>query len=129
MANALSGSTLYANNEVITYMPNSLIYDIGSPERIVAPQVVGNGAVENVTTEDFSTSKGKITFDLKTTSENEEVVQTWIDNVDSNVFRIVSSDDKSRNFQGAVVINKPEFDTGADGVISIEIESARAVVA
>ena len=49
--------------------------------------------------------------------------------MDANVFKVISVDGKTRVFQSAVIVNKPEFDTGADGVISVELESAPAVVA
>lgn len=129
MATAVNGATLYGNNDVVTYMPNSLTYDIGKAERTVTPQIVGNGSVENITTEDFSTAKAMLKFDLKTTSENEALVIGWLDNFDSNVFKVVSSDGKTRVFEKSVIINKPEFDTSSDGVISIEIESSQAAVA
>jgi hypothetical protein len=129
MATAINGATLYGNNDVVVYMPNSLTYDIGKAERTVTPQIVGNGTVENVVTEDFSTAKGKLQFDLKTTSENEALVIGWLDNFDSNVFKVVSTDGKTRVFEKSVIINKPEFDTSSDGVISIEIESSQAAIA
>lgn len=128
MAQALSGSQLYHNNEIVEYMPNSLKYELGTPERKVDPQVVGNSSVVNVISEDYATAKAMISFDLKTTTENEAKLQTMIDNFDNNVFKIVSNDGVTRVFQNAVVINKPEIDTGADGVISIEIESSQAAI-
>lgn len=128
MANPLTGAALYANNENIPYIPNSLVYDLGTAERVVTSQVIGNGATVNVATENYETAKGMIKFDLKSTSENEAFVLTWISNFDANVFKVVSSDGRARIFQSATVINKPEFDTGSDGVISVEIESAPVAV-
>jgi len=129
MANALAGAALIINNETIPYVPNSLKYDVGNPERKVEPQVVGGGAVTNVVTEDFATAKSKIMFDLKTTTENEQLFLGWVENFEDNLVKIVSNDGKSRVFELATIINKPEFDTGADGIASIEFESNRSVVA
>lgn len=129
MANALTGSELYGNNELVEYIPNSLTYNLGSPERTLTTQVVGGGEVSQVATEDYSTSKSMVKFDLKTTSENEAKVIGWVKAFDANVFKVVSRDGVTRVFQGAIVINKPEFDTGADGVISVEIEASQAVSA
>lgn len=126
---ALSGATLYANNQIVSYTPNTLTYDLGTPERLVSPQVIGGGAVTNVVTEDYSTSKSMLKFDVKTTSENEEIVLNLIDSFDQNVMKVVSAEGKTRIFQNAAVVNKPEFDTGSDGVISVEMESSPAVVA
>ena len=129
MANVLSGATLYINNELIAYIPNSLKYKLGNPERNVSPQVTGNGNTDNITTEDFSTQKSELMFDLKTTSENEVFVQNWIELIDGNVAKVVSTDGVARIFQKATVINNPEFDTGSDGVISMEMEGLRVIPA
>ncbi len=123
MAQSLSGSQLTVDNDVIGYMANSLKYDLGNPERKVDPQVVGNGAVFNVVSEDISTQKSKVMFDLKSTTENELLVSTWNTNSDANVIKVISPEGVARVFESAALINKPEFDTGADGVISIEFES------
>ena len=128
MATALSGSRLIINNETIEYMANSLKYDLGNAEVKVDPQVIGDGAVTNVPSRDFSTAKSKVMFDLKSTSENEEKVIAFIELFASNVIKIVSSDSVTRVFESATIINKPEFDTGADGVIPIEFECSVAVV-
>lgn len=127
MNTALSGSVLQVNNETTAYMANSLKYTRGTPERKLDPQVVGNGAVVNVATEDYSTAKGMVSFDLKTTSENELLVNDWVENFDENAIKIISSDGVARIFQKATIINKPEFDTGSDGIISIEFETEQAV--
>lgn len=129
MTQGLADSALYINNEIIPYEANSLSYMGGTPERTVTPQVVGAGAVTNVVNEDFTTAKGEVKFELKPTSLNEELVQDWIQNVDANVVKIVSTEGKSRVFQAAVVINKPEFNLGSDGTVAIEIESNRAAIA
>ena len=129
MANALTGAELYGNNELVEYIPNSLTYNLGTPERSLTTQVVGGGEVSQVATEDYSTAKSMVKFDLKTTSENESRVIGWVQAFDSNVFKVVSRDGVSRVFQGAIIINKPEFDTGSDGVISVEIEASQAVSA
>lgn len=127
MPNALSGSQLIINNEIIPYQSNSLKFDSGTPERKVDPQVVGGGGVENVTTEDFSTAKSKISVDLKTTSQNEVLINGWVTNFDQNLIKIISNDGVARIFENATLINKPEFDTGADGIISLEFECAPSV--
>ncbi len=127
MANALTGAILLINNETQEYFPNSLKFDMGSPERKVDPQVIGGGRVVNVATEDYSTAKGKVMFDLKTTSENEEAISGWVSNFDQNLIKVTSNDGVSRIFENATIINKPEFDTGSDGIISIEFETAQGV--
>jgi hypothetical protein len=128
MANALSGETLIINNETIAYMPNSLVYDFGNPEVTVEPQIIGGGAVTNTYSRDFSTAKSKVTFDLKSTVENKDKVRVWINNFSNNLIKIVAPDGNSSEIvENSVVINKPEINSSADGVISIEFEAAPAV--
>lgn len=127
MTTALSGASLYINNEIVPYMSNSLKFVPGKPERKVDPQVVGDGNVENVATEDFSTAKSKVVFDLKTTIENETLYNAWHDLFDANLIKIISKDGTSRIYENCTIINQPEFDTGSDGVASIEFEGAQSV--
>ena len=127
MSNAIHGSTLEINNNVIPYVPNSLVYDFGTPEVSVDPQIIGDGAVENIYSENFETAKSKVTVDLKSTSENEARLQSFTDNFDQNLIKIIARDGTARIFENAVVINKPEINTGSDGVISIEFESRQSL--
>lgn len=126
---SLSGAQLLVNNETIPYMANSLKFNLGNPERKVDPQVVGNGRVNNVVSEDFATAKSMIMFDLKSTATNETSLQAWIQNVEQNVIKVISPDGSIRVFENCVVINKPEIDTGADGVFSVDFEGEQAVSA
>lgn len=127
-ATSLSVIESYMNDELIKIEPNSFMYDLGNPEITVRPQVSGNN-IENVYTKNFETAKSKFSFDLATTSENESRILDWIDNFSANVFRAVSTDGITRVFQQCALINKPEFNTGSDGVVSVEFESLPAVVA
>jgi len=127
MATAFSNATLLINNETIAYMANSLKFVEGQPEKKVDPQVIGGGAVTNVVTQDFSTAKSKVMFDLKTTSENQTIISTWESAFDQNLIKIISSNGTTTVFENTAIINQPEFDAGVDGVISIEFEGAQSV--
>jgi hypothetical protein len=120
---AIFDATLYVNNEVIPYMPNSLKIIGGKGERVVSAQVSGGGGTENVVSENVETKKGKVSFDLKSTIQNKTNVKGWSRNFDANVIRIVHRDGISFIYQNAVLINDPEFDLGADGIASCEFES------
>jgi hypothetical protein len=125
---AIFDASLYINNEVVAYEPNSLMAVSGKGERTVSPQVVGNGATENVVAENVETKKGKVSFDVRSTIENKILVRRFQSNFDTNVIRLVYSDGTSSVFQQAVVINDPEFDLGSDGVAKIEFESLPEVL-
>lgn len=123
MTVGLADSALYVNNELIPYEAGSLGYIGGTPERKVSPQNAGNGNTVNVVNEDISTAVGEVKFEMKPTTQNEEQVDVWIENLDQNVVKIVSKDGTSRVFQSAVVTNRPEWNLGSDATVSIEIKS------
>jgi len=119
---AIFDATLYVNNNVVAYVANTLKTTSGKGERTVDAQVSGAGATENVTSEDVSTKKSKVMFDLKSTVENKTLARTWQNNFDANVIRVVHGSGASYIYQNATVINDPEFDLGVDGNASLEFE-------
>lgn len=129
MAKAVSGAALYINNEIVPYEPETLIISKGNPEAKQSPQVVGNGRTENVYSRDYSTAFGEIKFDLRSTSDNDNLVDDWIALEDAIAVRVVYPDGVTAIFESAAVTNKIEVDTGNDGMISVEMQSEPAVTA
>jgi hypothetical protein len=127
MATGLTNAKLFVNNQRISYMPNSLKDTSGIGERTVSPQNLGGGDTENVVTEDISTFKGKIMFDLKTTEDNKANARTWQNNLDANTIKIEYSSGKVSLYENAVIVNDPERDNGVDGIISLEFEANREI--
>jgi hypothetical protein len=123
MTQGLTKAKLIINNERVAYIPNSLKDTSGFGERTVSPQNLGGGETSNVITEDVSTFKGKIMFDLKTTQDNKALLREWQSNLDANTVKIEYSSGKISLYENATVINDPERDDGVDGVMSVEMEA------
>jgi hypothetical protein len=123
MTQGLTKAKLIINNERVGYISNSLKDTSGFGERTVSPQNLGGGETSNVITEDVSTFKGKIMFDLKTTQDNKALLREWQSNLDANTVKIEYPSGKISLYENATVINDPERDDGVDGVMSVEMEA------
>lgn len=123
MSIGYSGGGLTANNEVVEYLPNTLSFDKGTPEKNVRPQVIGGGRVRNITTSNFETAKSMLKFDMISTSDNIEILDRWTSNDGGNVFTYTPEDGGDPIvFRGMTVINKPEVTVSQDSSLSIELE-------
>ena len=121
---AIYKPTLSINNEIIDYMPNTLVVTLGKGESKVDPQIAGGGGVSMVYSQDVSTQKSKVNFEMKTTPENIELLQTWMNNLNANFINVIDDQsEKSYIFEQGAVINDPELNSGVDGTISVEFES------
>ena len=60
----VGGTLIDGDNNVVPIVPNSFEFNPGNPERSVLPQVTGNGDVENVVSEDYTTAKSDFKFML-----------------------------------------------------------------
>ena len=123
MSIGYSGGGLSANNEIVQYLPNTLSFDKGTPEKNVRPQVVGDGRVVNVTTSNFETAKSMLKFDMISNSNNIAQLDSWVANDGENVLTYTPEDDGDPIvFRGMTVINKPEITISQDGQFSVELE-------
>lgn len=128
MTEAIYGADLIVNNEKVDYVPNSLTITLGKGERNLMPLVNGTAGVTVVYSEDISTKKSKVMFDLPTTADNLELVTGWLNNRNANVVSVVNGEEVSLAFLQATVINDPEFATGNEPTVSIEMEALPASI-
>ncbi len=127
MTQAIYAPTLVINNVPIAYEPNSLEFDEGKGERKQSPQTAGTNSVTMVYSEDVSTKKGMIKFELRSTPENLELKAGWEDAKDENAVTI-TQDAVSRSFLQAAVINSITIGTGVDAMMEINMESLPATL-
>lgn len=127
MTQAIYGPTLIINNVPIDYEPNSLTFDEGKGERKQSPQVSGTDSVTMVYSEDISTKKGMVKFEVRTTADKLEQKREWELLKDANVITIVQNG-TSRSFEQAAVINPIEVQTGVDAMMEVVFESLPATL-
>lgn len=119
MPRTLSNPTVEVNDQVISIVPNSLVYKKGFGDRQVRAQSAGGDSITAVVTEDATTKLSMVKIKLLPTTENINLVSEWLDSRDGNTIRF-SEDSNIESFTGMYVTTEPENTTGADGEIEIE---------
>ena len=119
----MSNPTVIVNNDVIPIVPGSLSYNDGFGEITVRVGSNGGRSKELYYSEDSSTQKGMVKFNLITSENNVELLKTWLQlsQASGNTIQIVDGSFSS-SFSEMYVINNPEINTGPDGEIEINFE-------
>jgi len=125
MATALSGSTVYINDDKVDYIDKTLSLDDGEGQRVITPQVTGGGEVSIVQSRDFTTCIGKVNFEIFATEEALAKKREWKNN-DFMVMRIVSPSGKTTIFEKMVLTNDVETSPGSEGTIPLEFQGSPA---
>ena len=118
---ALSTPTLVVNNVVIAYVPGTLTFTEGNPEKKIRIQTGGGGSIDRVSSIDVTTKFSDVKFQLLNTAYNIDLVKTWVNNDFNNAISITDSG-LTRHGSNAAIINKYEVSTGVDGKIDVEFQ-------
>ena len=120
--------TFQVNDVVIGYKPNTLAFKLGLGEYKVLTESTGGLGVSTVATIDVSTLKGMVSVTLIHRKENKDEVIAWKRSRTGVVVRLSDNfTGDSITFNGAFVINEPEFTTGDDPEIALEFEGLPAI--
>lgn len=124
MAQAFSNPACRINDVTISIVPNSVVSVGGDGETNVRAASAGGDSIETVHTADAESKIGKMMFDIYPTSANEQEIRTWKNNIGQNTVSLVESfsdgTSASESLVTASLINDPEKNKSADGVISLE---------
>lgn len=118
--NQLTDVTVRVNDVVFPYIPNSLKVKTGIAVVKFQP-LVAAGVIDVISTPDYSTAMGGVSFDMKTTDFAYEQEQALDESKGANT--IVLS---SQSNEWTLVLEKQslgpvrEFDHAAEGVVSFE---------
>ncbi len=123
---AIATPTVIINNIPIKYKPNSLTYGTGKGERKIRVATGGGSVKETIVTTDIETAFSTVKFMLYTTSDNVELVDEWIDNLDSNTVQWTDVG-ISRSVTNAVVVNNPDISMGVEGEFEVEFQGDTGV--
>jgi hypothetical protein len=125
VATQLNDIIILVNNQQISYEADSLSSSDGLGEFSIRNSVVGGGQTEQVFSKDLSTKFGMVKFALPTTTENLALVRGWKDNDNNNVVELIgpSTDQFTKIFTQAAIMNDPEFNYGTDGTVEVEFKS------
>jgi hypothetical protein len=120
---AISNATVQINDETISIVPNSLVVTLGRGETNVRAASAGGGTITTVHTENAENKIAKITFDVYPEKVSVQQIDEWKQNIGGNTAKILSrvaNDPFTMSMVGASLMNDPEMNLTADGVVSLE---------
>ena len=128
MAHALglTDPVIIINNEQIEYVPNSLEYQLGEGERKVETQTAGGGLVSVVVTEDATTNKSMVKFEMRSTLENFDLVDSWTGLGANHIILADAASGFKQVFDFMTMTGHPSRKLAADGKVECEFQGARA---
>lgn len=127
MTAGVSTPAVLWNNVTVAIVPNSIKVKVGKGTRNVRPMSSGGNSVTMVVTEDASTKKATVAFELPNTKANIDLVKTNHDLFDNNGIELVDvASSYTESFDGLTIVNDPELELTQDGKISVEMEGAPA---
>lgn len=112
-----------ANTVIVNGHPVAIVgkakYRTGKPKVEVSTSTVGNNVYVNESI-DFTDATGKISFKLKPTKANIELVESWQDNIGKNAVRMIDTRTSfSKTFNNMSISNS---DADIDFESDIEVE-------
>lgn len=123
---ALVNPAIVINGEPVSYVPNSFEFDDGYGERNIRTQTTGNGAIEQVITENVETQMGRVKFSMLSTTDNIANLTTWLQNLESNAIEL-SATDFTRQFAQMCITSEPPKPGGQDAQFDVEFKGSKAV--
>lgn len=117
----LSTPLLVINNVTVAYLPNTLSFTEGIPEKKLRAQTAGGGSVQMVYTTNVETQFSNVKFSLTTTADHIQAIKDWENHDFDNAISLTDAG-LTRYGSNAGIINKPDISTGVDGKIDIEFQ-------
>lgn len=130
MSEQLSNGTLLVNNDVVAYIPNSLVYTEGLGEQSIRTAAAGGNQTEQVFSDNVEMRYSTVKFDLPSTIDNINKLRQWKKNRNQNLVQIAGrtvDGTLSRTFSQAALLSDYEVPLSNDGNISVEWRANPAV--
>jgi hypothetical protein len=123
---AASLADLLINNERVSYIPNTLSYNLGIPTTQSNPAISGNTVIQNYS-RDYSQAKGMVKFDMVNTRENLTFFKNWVANYQANAIQMIFDNGTTVLYATAAIKSQTDFSTGNDSKLTVEFEADQAV--
>lgn len=125
----LSVPTVIVNNETLSIVPNSFVYDGGEGEVTVRAASAGGGNTVSVHSQNAETQISKCMFDVFLTSGLDSYIAVWKENVGANSIQVIQQaagdDSVTLSFDNMSLTVAVERNASADGVTSLEWQGDR----
>ncbi|MCW8930899.1 MAG: hypothetical protein OQL19_11745 [Gammaproteobacteria bacterium] len=120
--------TLEVNDVQVAYVPNSIKYRDGKGSVMVNVNAAGGGATTVTHSIDLENAKGMVSFQLRMTQENDALVRGYFTNIGANTIRMSNNTTGfTKVFSGMSLIEDPDRELSADGIIDLTFEGNGAV--
>lgn len=125
MVKQLNDITVVVNNEIVSYIADSLAWVDGFGEYTMRNAIVGGGQTETVFSKALETKKGMVKFSMPTTAKHEDWKRQWKLLENENVVELIGpvGSGFTKVFTAAAVLNDPESSSANEGNIEIEFNS------
>lgn len=120
--NTLSVPGVAVNNVPIEIVPNSLTFKMGTGETNVRSASAGGGSSRSVHSEDAESRIGMVKFSMYVTDETVNLAAEWKANTGANFVSLGQPATAPKSGSNMSMINDPDFEATADGVVEIEFE-------
>lgn len=120
----MANPTVEVNNDVISIVPGSLLFNTGYGENKVRVASAGGRSKEIFISQDVTTQLGMVTFKLITSKPNVDSITDWVglsQDLNGNTITLVDGD-FTESFSEMFVTNNPEQSTGPDGEVEVKFE-------
>jgi hypothetical protein len=118
----LSNPQIVLNNKVLGIVPNSYTSSLGRGETTHRRASTGGTGTVAVISRNAETFKSMVKFEIFTTSENKDIIDTAKLNLSDNTL-VASENGDVEVFTNFTITNDPEFARGNDTTVSVEAEA------
>lgn len=118
----LSNPQLVLNNRVLGVVPNSYSSSLGRGETTHRRASTGGRGTVAVISQNAETFKSMVKFEIFTTTENKDIIDTAKLNLANNTL-VATEDGDVEVFTNFTITNDPEFARGNDATVSVEGEA------
>ena len=130
MGTQIADAVITVNNDTVGIVPNTLTFNEGFGEQSILPVSDGGGRVSQVFANNLETNFARLSFSVRTTTDNIEKARSWKIAGNTNVVIIAGEDadgnDFIRTFTQAALTQDYDVQVQAEGTIDVEFMSNAA---
>jgi len=130
MSEQLSNGAILVNNDIVSYIPNTLTFTEGLGEQSIRAASAGGNQTEQVYSDNIEMRYSTVKFELPATVDNIAKTRQWKQNKNQNLIQIqgrTADGDLSRTFSQAALLTDYEVPLTNDGNIALEWRANPAV--
>ena len=132
MSRKISTPAVRINDELVSIVPNSFVYDGGEGEVTVSASSAGAGNSSSVHAENAETQISMCKFSVFLVDDLDAQIRLWKNNVGINEIKATESGGRLipvvRIFPNMSLVNQVEREASADGTVELEFQGDRMTI-